>query len=205
LPDLTHDPDYFLTLQTETGWGRTLAGFASWCAPHSGWLALDVGCGPGLLPALFAQAGCFAVGADLTPKMFQPQPLHPTVTTADALALPFPANIFDLITASNLLFLLPDPLPALRQMARALKPGGRLCLLNPSEQMSINAAQTLADQRALEGLARDTLLNFATRAERGHRWSEGELADLMTAAGLTLQESILKMGRGLLRFARGVK
>ncbi len=167
--DIQNDATYFLTLQTETAWGRMLASFARWCAPPPGSRCLDVGCGPGLLPALLAQDGHQAIGADLDPAMFQPQPLHPNVLVADVLALPFPTASFELITASNVLFLLPDPAAALAALARRLAVGGQICLLNPSEKMSITAATALADENNLAGLARETLLNYAGRAERYQR------------------------------------
>ncbi|OGO14627.1 MAG: hypothetical protein A2032_04155 [Chloroflexi bacterium RBG_19FT_COMBO_49_13] len=118
------DAVYFHELQTKTGWGRTLYGFAEWCAPEPGWLTLDVGCGPGLLPAIFSQLGCRAVGVDLDPKMFHPSPLHPITSIADVNALPFPSHTFDLVTSTNLLFLLPQPILALIEMKRVLQPGG---------------------------------------------------------------------------------
>ncbi len=196
------DPDYFLELQTQTGWGRMLERFAAWIAPPPGCRALDVGAGPGLLPALLTRAGCRALGLDSVPEMFR-DALHRDLVLADALRLPFQPGTFDLITASNLLFLLPDPSAALTEMTRSLREGGELAVLNPSERMSVSAAAALADARGLTGLARGTLLNYAARAERHHRWSEDDLRALFTAAGLHLTGSVTRMGPGLVRFARG--
>lgn len=195
------DASYFLDLQTRTGWGQTLAGFAAWCSPRAGWRTLDVGCGPGLLPALFSRAGCWAVGADLDAGMFQPAPLHSCVVQADGLHLPFPGEAFDLVTASNLLFLLDKPELVLLELRRVLRTAGRLCLLNPSENMSVTAATRLADARGLSGLARETLVNYAWRAERHARWDTQQLASLLAAAGLKLERSDLRMGEGLARLA----
>ena len=195
------DVDTFLELQTQTGWGRTLAGFAAWCQAQPGWRVLDVGCGPGLLPALFARQGCNALGLDLEADMFLPQPLHPQVLVAHGEALPFPGGMFDLVTASNLLFLLEQPAPAVVELRRVLCAGGRLCLLNPSEAMSVQAAGMLADQRGLDGLARETLLNWARRAESYARWDAEALAGLLEAAGLKLERTELRVGSGLARLA----
>lgn len=202
--DLNRDSAYFLELQTKTGWGQMLASFARWCAPHPGDWVLDVGCGPGLLPVIFAQAGCHTIGADHDTAMFT-DPLHDSLATADAAELPFPGNAFHLASASNLLFLAPNPGSLLREMARISQPGGRVCLLNPSEHMSEQAAAHLADQRNLEGLARETLLNYARRAETHFRWDEAATAELFRSAGLQLTESTLRMGPGLVRFAQGIK
>ena len=201
---LSDDSSYFLELQTQTGWGRTLASFAEWCAPHPGWRTLDVGCGPGLLPALFARSHCQSIGIDLDLKMLNPSPLHPLVAVADIYSLPFSSQSFDLVSASNLLFLLPEPLTALREMKRLLRQKGQVVLLNPSEYINIQDAKAFADQRGLQGLARDTLLNWAARAESNHRWTETELLELLASAGLRLVETELKVGPGFARFARGI-
>ena len=197
------DVDTFLELQTQTGWGRTLAGFAAWCQAQPGWRVLDVGCGPGLLPALFARQGCNALGLDLEADMFLPQPLHPQVLVAHGEALPFPGGMFDLVTASNLLFLLADPRPTLDEMRRVARPGGILALLNPSEYLNQDAAVVLAEAKALQGLARASLLNWAQRAEANHRWTESEMNNLLLAAGIQPLENSLKVGPGFARFTRG--
>ena len=197
------DVDTFLELQTQTGWGRTLAGFAAWCQAQPGWRVLDVGCGPGLLPALFARQGCNALGLDLEADMFLPQPLHPQVLVAHGEALPFPGGMFDLVTASNLLFLLADPRPTLDEMRRVARPGGMLALLNPSEYLNQDAAVVLAEAKALQGLARASLLNWAQRAEANHRWTEPEMNNLLLAAGIQPLENSLKVGPGFARFTRG--
>jgi len=192
----------FLEIQTQTGWGGVLRGFAEWCQPQAGWLTLDVGCGPGLLPALLADYGCRAFGADLDAAALA-QPLHPTLVQAQVVGLPFPEGVFHLVTASNLLFFLPDPGQAMREMRRLVRADGWVVLLNPSEYMSVAAATALADQRGLAGLDRDSLLGWARLTEAHQRWGEEELAALFAAAGMSLQQTTLKVGPGLARFARG--
>jgi SAM-dependent methyltransferase len=193
----------FRLIQTETGWGRVLADFAAWIAPEPGWATLDVGCGPGLLPALLEARGCLSFGVDLDVQMFQPLPLHNRVALANAGALPFPDGAFELVTASNLLFLVPGPGNVLLEMARVLRTGGSLALLNPSEKLSLDLAMAYAEQRGLNGLARDSLLKWAERAEVGHRWWESGLRDLFEQSGLQLTEHVLRMGPGLARYTRG--
>lgn len=194
----------FLELQTATGWGRTLGQFAAWCSPQPGWLALDVGCGPGLLPALFEQAGCRALGLDLDPAMLRQGRLHPRLVCASVMRLPFGPAEFDLVTASNLLFLLDDPAAALAGMARLLASRGQVCLLNPSEHMGREAAAHLADEHRLDGLPRASLLDWAARAEAHARWSEADLGRLLASAGLRLVETATRVGPGLARLARAV-
>ena len=162
---------------------------------------MDVGCGPGLLPAIFAREGHTAYGIDAyfsLPSSF----LSINLTQADAFKLPFPSKTFNLVTATNLLFLLDDPLRALHEWKRVLAPGGELCLLNPSESLKVSAVRRLADKRDLAGIARESLLNWAKNAEKHARWKESETRELLSAAGLRLEESVLRVGPGFAHFTR---
>lgn len=200
-------PDSSITVavQTQTGWGRILQSFAAWCQAEPDWRVLDVGCGPGLLPALFSHSGCQAIGADLDFAIFGSPRLHQALLQAEASRLPFSERNFQLVTASNLLFLLSQPLFALCEMRRLTRDDGWVAVINPSENMSLAAATALADQHQLTGVARDSLLTYAARAEVHQRWSEMGLRALFTAAGLRLEETALRMGPGLVRFGRGKK
>jgi len=179
-----------------------LRSFAAWLDPKPASLILDVGTGPGLLPAIFTQSGYHTLGVDSSFEMFR-NALHPDLLLANVSHLPFQSKTFNLVVASNLLFLLPDPLAALCEMARLIAPDGEIGLLNPSENMNISAATVLADKRGLKDLARKTLLNYAARAEKYFRWSESDLRELLASANLELSDSVTKMGPGLVRFARG--
>jgi len=196
-------PDFsnFLDIQTKTAWGHTLATFASFCNPKPASFILDIGCGPGLLPALFVHEGHIAFGIDTDSSLLSPA-LSPNLGQADALSLPFPSSTFNLITATNVLFLLEDPLLALHAWMRVLDPNGELCLLNPSEKLSVSAATQLANSRALDGTARESLLNWANNAETHFCWTEAETQELLAQAGLRLEESALKVGPGFARFVR---
>ena len=196
-----NDFSNFLDVQTKTAWGRTLAEFASFCAPRPASVVLDVGCGPGLLPALFAQRGCKSFGVDLDFGLLATR-LVPALAQADALKLPFHTSTFNLVTATNLLFLLDDPVRALQEWKRVLVAGGELCLLNPSENLGVAAARRLADERGLEGTARESLLNWAHNAETHFRWTENETREHLSRVGLRLEESVLKVGPGFARFTR---
>lgn len=193
----------FLAIQTQTAWGKTLEEFSDWCAPQAGERILDVGCGPGLLPALFAtrhRAAAYGVDTDLSLLAAAPAPVP--LTCASIYALPFPAASFDMLTATNVLFLLGDPLRALREMTRLLAPGGQICLLNPSPLLSTAAAESLANARGLTGKNRDSLLGWARRAEKHARWSVEDTRRLARRAGLTLTESALRVGPGFALFSR---
>lgn len=195
----------FYSIQTQTGWRYILESFADWCDPLPGSLVLDVGCGPGLFLKLLHLHGCLAWGVDLDVELLRHNRLGQPCIAADVHFLPFPAQKFQMLTASNLLFFMGDPVEVLREMARLSIPGGQICLLNPSEHMSLESAETLVRQHNLQGIARSSLLDWAQRADAHHRWGEAELERLHSNAGLLLKETSLKIGPGLARFTRGLK
>lgn len=191
----------FLDIQTKTGWGRTLANFASFCNAQPDSTILDVGCGPGLLPLIFTQAGHMAYGVD-SDYILISSSLSSNLLQSEASRLPFPSVTFHLITATNLLFLFNEPLCALKEWKRLLQPEGYICLLNPSEHLNVSAAAYLAKERGLDGTARDSLINWALTAEQHVRWTEDEMRKLLTRAGLKLVETALHVGPGFARFVR---
>ncbi len=197
------DVSDFVRIQTETGWGKTLAQFASWCSPRPGWRVLDVGCGPGLLPAIFQKLGCRAYGVDLDLNIISMGRLHTALACSDATRLPFAAGCFQMATASNLLFLLDDPVPILEELARLISADGRVCVLNPSENLSVIAAAEFATQRGLEGLARASLINWASLAEHRTSWTAKQTEKWFTAANLSVSTTILKIGPGFGRYSCG--
>jgi SAM-dependent methyltransferase len=83
---------------------------------------LDVGCADGVLRA--ALPAPWVVGLDRAAPLLR---AHPSpVVQADATRLPFRPAAFDAVTALNVLYHLPDPLPALREARRVLRSGGHV-------------------------------------------------------------------------------
>lgn len=198
------EPAEFRAIQTTTGWSHTLGAFSRWCNPTPGERMLDVGCGPGILPALFSQQGCQATGVDLDETMFRPEPLHRQVVCGDVFRLPFPANTFDLGTASNLLFYLDSPVAALAEMRRVIAPGGKIGLINPSPRLNATDAKSIADRHNLQGEARDSLISWAMRAEIHRRWSPEELMHVCEFAGLIIIRWEYSVGPGFALFALAI-
>jgi ubiquinone/menaquinone biosynthesis C-methylase UbiE len=95
---------------------------------------LDVGCGPGSITLGFANAveTSEAVGVDLQqPQIDQARALaakkgvtNVQFETADVYSLPFSNDAFDAIFANAVLWHLREPLKALAEIRRVLKPGG---------------------------------------------------------------------------------
>lgn len=188
--------------QAQAGpFGQTLESFVKFLDLPAGAAVLDVGTGPGLVVRLLAGRMRIVVGSDRLPEMLaQARALLPAGAAfsgawvaADALRLPFARGVFDAALATNLLFLLPDPERAVAELARAVRPGGIVGWLNPSEQLSRASAATFADARGLAGFARFSLVNYGRIAEQHHRLSGEQWAALAAHAGL---EEIVFEGRG---------
>jgi len=99
--------------------------------PLQGCSVLDVGCGDGTLALLSIEEGAARVqGCDPDPRMvaraharFARAGVSIDLTVAQAQALPFPDNSFDVVFCITVLAFIPDAGAALREMARVLRPG----------------------------------------------------------------------------------
>ncbi len=90
---------------------------------------LDAGCGTGELCRRLADRGARVSGIDLCPGLIgRAKSLIPEagLARADAQALPFDSGRFDLATSVLVLHYLERPGRALAELARILRPGGRL-------------------------------------------------------------------------------
>ena len=85
---------------------------------------LDVGCGDGALRAALPAPGPRLVGLDASETLLRDHP--PPVLRADARRLPVRDRAVDAVTALNVLYHLPDPMPALREARRVLRTSGHL-------------------------------------------------------------------------------
>lgn len=202
--------DYYISMQTQTGWTTILESFARFVAPAEGARVLDIGTGPGALVKLFReQYHAEAYGVDYDPLMMAHassyQMLRGAFICSSVYQLPLRAAQFDVVTATNVLYLLDEALPALIEVARILRPGGTFVMLNPSPQMSIVAATMLADERGLTGFARENFIHWGEIAEAKVRWSPKQIAELFQKVGLELTETRERVGAGLALYARGMK
>ncbi len=194
---------YFSAVQATAGWDRVLESFAGFCRVQAGWRVLDVGCGPGGLARHLAALGCVPIGLDRDMQMAllaarSNRAKHPCLQ-ADAHRLPFAAGRFDLVTATNVVFLLDRPQDGMAELVRVVRQGGRLAMLNPSEHLSARSAAALADERGLTGVERTSLLRWAGAAEERERFSESQTRRMVEFAGCQIIETGIRMGPGFAR------
>ncbi len=104
---------------------------------HPGEAVLDLGCGAGFdafIAAQLVQSTGRVVGIDLSPEMIAVAEAglneaafpHVEFRLAQVEDLPFPDASFDVALSNGVLNLIPDKPAALREIFRALRPGGRL-------------------------------------------------------------------------------
>lgn len=96
---------------------------------------LDAGSGPGLYALHLAEKGHFVTGIDidkekvkLSTEIAKRMGSTAEFVAGDLCALPFPDNSFEVIVCSDVIEHIPDDRKALREMARVLRPEGKLVL-----------------------------------------------------------------------------
>lgn len=92
-------------------------------APHLRGRVLDVGCGDGRLASLLREPVQW-VGVDSSPNQVAANPYRPVVL-ADMRDLPFADDSFEEVTHLWCLYHLEDPVEAINEAKRVLRPGGR--------------------------------------------------------------------------------
>ncbi|MGW0790468.1 class I SAM-dependent methyltransferase [Streptomyces sp. NPDC002911] len=135
--------------------GPAYAAAVSELGLRPGAAVLDAGCGTGrALPALRTAVGPggTVLGADLTPAMLQValragREASGALLLADAARLPLRAGALDAVFAAGLISHLSHPGTGLSELARVVRPGGRLALFHPVGRAVLAArhGRTLSD------------------------------------------------------------
>lgn len=133
---------------------------------------LDLGTGTGRMLELFAPLSTRAVGVDQSPAMLSVARVNlenaglrnVQLRQGDLYSLPVERDAYDLVIVHQVLHYLDDPARAVREAARALRPQGRLIVVD----FAPHAAEILRDQHAHRRLG----------------FSENEVVGFMRDAGL---------------------
>ncbi|MGD9211158.1 MAG: methyltransferase domain-containing protein [Desulfobacteraceae bacterium] len=103
--------------------------------PATGKRALDIGTGTGQIAFYLAHSGFAVTGIDLSEKMIShakqhaaKQRLQIDFLSGDAEALNFESNTFDVVVSRNLIWTLPDPIKAIAEWRRVIKPNGKIVI-----------------------------------------------------------------------------
>lgn len=202
---------YYKRMQANKGWTVILESFARFVDPQPDQIVLDIGTGPGALVNILRtnhQASAFGVDYSLPLAQYACQSydtLGPVFVAGKLPALPFAASSVDVVTATNVLYLLDDPQSAVNEIGRILKPMGQLVMLNPSPKMSVASATALADERNLDGFERENFVDWGQIAEDNVRWSVEDVQVLFAPANLIVSESRERIGAGLALYIKGQK
>ncbi|MDE3097119.1 MAG: class I SAM-dependent methyltransferase [Chloroflexota bacterium] len=117
-----------LSLGLEAGWRRRLVERA---AARETDRYLDVATGTGLVARALRRGGCRVVGVDLTPAMVGAADRSDGIAfvLGRAERLPFADASFDGLTVTYLLRYVDDPVATMREIARVVRPGGHIAML----------------------------------------------------------------------------
>jgi malonyl-CoA O-methyltransferase len=103
-----------------------------WLGPLAGLTVIDVGSGTGRWVQYGREHNACAVGFDACVEMLQQAgrkaPVQGQVAAADATLLPVRSRVADIVICSFCLSYLQDPLPAMLEMGRVTRPGGRVVI-----------------------------------------------------------------------------
>jgi len=185
LGSLFYDNAQALTRRFIAAWQLPI----EWLDVPEGGVALDVGAGPGSITTALAHAAGphgLALGVDISEPMLA-RAVRAAADSqvgflrADAQRLPFRDESFDVAVSIAVLQLIPDPAAALSEIARVLKPGGRLAVMVPTLRPALNLWGALPTGGA-------------------RIFSEDEMGDLVETQGFT---SVRVKSVGTFQWVRG--
>jgi arsenite methyltransferase len=156
-----------------------------WLDIPPGGVALDVGSGPGNVTAALARAAApdgIALGVDISEPMLARAvraQAGPRVgfLRADAQQLPFRDETVDAAVCIAVLQLIPNPAATLAEMARVLRPGGRMAVMVPTAGRASPLFRLLPDGGA----------HFFSDDELGDRLEDLGLVGVRTKAAGSIQ------------------
>lgn len=161
-------------------------------APKAKERVLDLAAGTGVSTAEFSRSGAWCVAGDFSLGMLQAgRHRQLPMVAADALRLPFADESFDAVTISFGLRNLVDTVAGLREMARVVRPGGRLvvCEFSTPVWRPFRVVYMNYLMRALPSIARRVSSNpdaYVYLAESIRAWpDQPALGEKIAEAGWT--------------------
>ncbi|WP_405019280.1 class I SAM-dependent methyltransferase [Kitasatospora sp. NBC_00070] len=144
---------------------------------------LEVGCGTGRLGLAAVGLGAEVVATDAVPEMVaEAGRVLPEVVRAELPGLPFGADEFDCAVGAFVINHVPDPVAAVRDLARVVGPGGRV-VLSCWDELTVNQAQGVFFQAVAEaGASRPA--GLPDRAPFGPYATPERFAGLLRTGGL---------------------
>lgn len=158
--------------------------------------ALDIGCGEGLGTRVLAERFPRIIGVDISANMVRRARRHAVQASlsnaeymeADIRRLPFPDDSFDLVTSTSLVYSLPNPVGAFREMGRVCRAGGRVASFDPAKGLTLRRAVTAIAEGEVRGHASARaalfLIAWAAASRLYRRFSREEMLALLASAGL---------------------
>ncbi|MCX7780795.1 MAG: class I SAM-dependent methyltransferase [Negativicutes bacterium] len=123
---------------------------------------LDVGCGTGIYTCELLKQGATVTGIDISPEMLDIARWKTagygervSLIQADAAALPFADNEFDMVVSITAMEFFQNPCACLHEMHRVLRPGGHMVVA------TLNSKSLWAMQRRIKSWFRRTIFSNA--------------------------------------------
>ena len=163
---------------------RNLEIIRDWVAPAPGTRVLDVGCGKGHVVKALSELGVEAVGIDLNPNAAEVAVI-PWVQTMSATHLEFEDESFDAVVSFHAIEHIHPVDEVLREMARVIRPAGKVLLVYPAEPI-----------RGLYAIPTSVILHgnpFRARQVHVHKFNPRELARRAGAVHLRALKSRFRM------------
>jgi ubiquinone/menaquinone biosynthesis C-methylase UbiE len=156
--------------------------------PRPDGVALDLGCGTGVMLDHLARRYPRVVGLDISQEMLEgydltrlPPGLRLGLLRGDMSRLPLASGSVDVIVCRSALHHMEDEAAVLREIARVLRPDGRLVLGEPAnDNVLTRAARALVKRRPSYGK-----IHTIDRA-----YTRGQLRALLSAAGLRVVREV---------------
>ncbi|GAA3599471.1 class I SAM-dependent methyltransferase [Kineosporia mesophila] len=149
-------------------------------APRAGERVVDVGCGTGTAALLVAGSGASVVGVDPSPRLLEvaraeaeARALPVTFMAGEGADIPLPDASVDAVVSSFGIIFAPDAEAAGREVARVLRPGGRLVLSAWLREGAL-AGQARVRQELLDAVRADDVAPGDEAEHGGERgWVDG--------------------------------